>query len=46
MLNNKNDLILIQNIKCDNEEVKACNTRELHEKLGSKRQFTDWIKYK
>lgn len=44
MLNNKNDLILIQNIKCDNEEVKACNARELHEKLEINSKFADWIK--
>lgn len=44
MINNKNDLIFIQNIKCDNEEVKACNARELHEKLEINSKFADWIK--
>lgn len=39
-----NKLINITKATINDEEVNAVNARELHEKLGSKRQFGNWIK--
>lgn len=39
-----NELITITKATINNEEVNAVNARDLHEKLGSKRQFGNWIK--
>ena len=39
-----NELINITKTTIDDEEVNAVKARELHEKLGSKRKFGDWIK--
>lgn len=39
-----NELINITKTTINDEEVNAVNARELHEKLGSKRQFGNWIK--
>lgn len=38
------ELINITTAKIGEEEVNAVNARDLHEKLGSKRKFGDWIK--
>lgn len=39
-----NELINITKTTINDEEVNAVNARELHDKLGSKRQFGNWIK--
>ena len=39
-----NELITITKATINNEEVNAVNARELHEKLGAKRDFSNWIK--
>lgn len=39
-----NEIITITTATINEEEVNAVNARELHEKLGSKRKFGDWIK--
>lgn len=39
-----NELINITTAKIGEENINAVNARELHEKLGSKRQFGNWIK--
>ena len=39
-----NELINITKTTINDEEVNAVNGRDLHRKLGSKRQFGDWIK--
>lgn len=39
-----NEIITITTAKIGEEEVNAVNARDLHEKLGSKRKFGDWIK--
>lgn len=39
-----NELITITKATINNEEVNAVNARELHEKLGAKRVFSNWIK--
>lgn len=38
-----NELITITKTTINNEEVNAVNARELHEKLGVKTQFKDWM---
>lgn len=39
-----NELINITTATINNEEVNAVNARELHDKLGVKRDFSNWIK--
>lgn len=39
-----NELISITKTTINDEEVNAVNARELHEKLGVKRDFSNWIK--
>lgn len=39
-----NELITITKVTINNEEVNAVNARELHEKLGSKQDYSTWIK--
>lgn len=39
-----NELIKIETQTLNNEQVNTVNARELHEFLGSQRQFADWIK--
>lgn len=41
-----NELIRISEVTINNALVKTVNSRELHSFLGSKRQFSDWIKIK
>ena len=39
------ELIVIQPQQIGNEEVNSVDARELHENLGVKKKFSDWIKY-
>lgn len=39
-----NEIINITTATINNEEVNAVNARELHDKLGVKRDFSNWIK--
>lgn len=40
-----NDLIVIEQKRIGNEEINSIDARDLHSRLGVKKDFTNWIKY-